>query len=46
MKCMNCRGRGFIILHSKVNELCKNIFSALENILQNNIKDLESKKLL
>ena len=46
MNCMNCSGRGFVILHSKVKECLQKSISDLEKILKNYITDLENKKLV
>jgi hypothetical protein len=45
MKCMNCQGRGFVILFSTAEMLCKQVFAEFEKILKNNIAELENKKL-
>ena len=43
--CMMCQGRDFVILHSKADALCRQMFAELEKVLNNNIADLENKKL-
>ena len=45
MKCMNCQGRKFVILHSQAAKLCQESFAELQKILQNNMADLQNKKL-
>ena len=45
MKCMNCGGRGFMILHRKLAEYRRNSVGELEKILKNYTIDLQNKKL-
>ncbi len=44
MKCMNCNGRGFLILFSTAEAVCNKTIAEFEFVLGNNIKELESKK--
>ncbi len=45
MKCMNCQGRKFVILQAETEKLLSQSFAELQKILQNNMVDLENKKL-